>query len=152
MLGTNLMIVIWLAALILFAIMEAATVGLVSIWFAAGSLVALIAAAAGAPIWLQATLFLVVSAGLVALLRPLAAKFITPKKTAMNADRHVGRVCLTTEDIDNLEGTGAVKLDGVIWTARSLEDTKIPAGSTVRIAALQGSKVLVELVKQEVNV
>lgn len=135
---------IWLIAMILFGILEAATAGLVSIWFAGGSLGALIAALLGAPLWLQAAVFLVISAVMIALLRPLTAKYINPKKTRMNADRHIGRICLVQEEINDLKETGAVKLDGVIWTARTGTNTVIPVGSTVKVLELRGSKLLVE--------
>lgn len=143
------MVYIWLGLLIFFAILEAATVGLVSIWFALGSLVGMISALLGAPVWLQVALFLVVSAAMIALIRPLADKYITPKKTRMNADRHIGRICLVQEEIDDLHETGAVKLDGVIWTARSGSNTVIPVGAKVKVLALQGAKLLVEQVKEE---
>lgn len=148
MLGIN-PVYIWLAALIVFAILEAATVGLVSIWFALGALAGMIAALLGSPIWLQVVLFLVVSAILIALLRPLTDKYITPKKTRMNADRHIGRICLVQEEIDDLHDTGAVKLDGVIWTARTGTSAVIPFGATVKVLELQGAKLLVEQVYEE---
>lgn len=147
MLGINL-VYIWLAALIFFGVLEAATVGLVSIWFALGSLAAMIGALIGVPLWMQVSLFLVVSAAMIALIRPLADKYITPKKTRMNADRHVGRVCLVQETIDDLHETGAVKLDGVLWTARTGTSAIIPAGSTVRVKSIQGAKLLVEQIQE----
>lgn len=148
MLGMNL-VYIWFLALIVFAVLEAATAGLVSIWFAAGALAGTIAALLGGPIWLQVALFLVVSAVMIALIRPLADKYITPKKTRMNADRHIGRICLVQEEINDLHETGAVKLDGVIWTARTGTSAVIPAGATVKILELQGAKLLVEQENEE---
>lgn len=136
--------IFWLAAVIIFCCVEAATVGLVSIWFAGGSLGALVAASLGAPLWLQITIFVVISAGLIALLRPLMRKVILPKRTATNADRHIGQVALVTEEIDNLRETGAVKLDGVVWTARSLENEVIPIGTAISVRCIQGVKVIVE--------
>ena len=151
MLGISL-VYIWLGLLIFFAVLEAATVGLVSIWFALGALAGMIGALIGAPLWIQVALFLVVSAAMIALVRPLADKYITPKKTRMNADRHVGRICLVQEEIDDLHETGAVKLDGVIWTARTGTAAVIPAGAKVKVKALQGAKLLVEEVKSEATV
>lgn len=142
----------WLAAVIIFCCVEAATVGLVSIWFAGGALAALIAASLGAPFWLQITLFVVVSGVLIALLRPLMRRVILPKKTATNADRHIGQVALVTEEIDNLRETGAVKLDGVIWTARSLGNQVIPVGAVIHVRSIQGVKVIVEPVPESQNV
>ena len=142
----------WLAAVIIFCCVEAATVGLVSMWFAGGSLAALIAASLGAPFWLQITLFVVVSGVLIALLRPLIRKVILPKKTATNADRHIGQVALVTEEIDNLRETGAVKLDGVVWSARSLSNQVIPVGTAIHVRSIQGVKVIVEPVPENLTV
>ena len=142
----------WLAAVIIFCCVEAATVGLVSIWFAGGSLAALLAASLGAPFWLQITLFVVVSGALIALLRPMMRKVILPKKTATNADRHIGQVALVTEEIDNLRETGAVKLDGVVWTARSCDNRVISVGTPITVRRIQGVKVVVEPVAEHINI
>lgn len=137
------MALVWLVALIVFAVAEAATVGLVSIWFAGGALVSLIVAGVGGPIWLQLLLFLVVSCALLALLRPFVRKISSPKRTRTNADRHIGQAALVTEEINNLAETGAVRLDGVIWTARSENDEVIPVGSTIIVQGIAGVKVWV---------
>ena len=137
------MTLMWLVAMIALCVIEASTVGLVCIWFAGGALAALIAAGVGAPVWLQIAIFLVVSGVLLALLRPLVKKIILPKKTATNADRHVGQVALVTEEINNLLENGAVKLDGVVWTARSLDNQVIPVGTPIVVHRIQGVKVIV---------
>lgn len=137
------MALFWLVALILLAVAEAATVGLVCIWFAGGALVALIAAGVGAPLWLQIGLFLVVSAILLALLRPMLRKIVRPQRTATNADRHLGRTALVTEEINNLKETGAVKLDGVTWTARTEGEQVIPAGTRIMVLRIEGVKMIV---------
>lgn len=146
------MVLFWLVALILFAVAEAATVGLVSIWFAGGSLVALIAASLGGPLWLQIALFLVVSCVMLALLRPFVKKVALPHKTRTNADRHLGQTALVTEEIDNLKETGAVKLDGVIWTARSEDGSVIPAGTLIAVKKIAGVKVFVAPVQEPASV
>lgn len=144
-------VLFWVAALIIFLVVEAATVGLVSIWFAGGALAGLIAAALGAPIWLQALLFLAVSAILLALLRPFVQGLIAPAKTATNADRHLGKSALVTEEINNLLETGSVKLDGVIWTARSMDNTVIPVGETIVVHHIEGVKLIVQCPKAAVS-
>ena len=98
----------WLVLLVVFLIAEAACpIHLVSIWFALGALVALLCAALSAPVWLQITLFVVVSGVLLALLWPLAKKFLNSKVTATNVDSVVGSVGRVTTDIDNVEARGA---------------------------------------------
>lgn len=133
----------WLAACVLFGVVEAATVSLTSIWFAVGALVALIAAALGAEIWLQVTLFILASAISLALTRPLAKKLLGKRRTPTNTDRVLGKTAEVTETIDNIAGTGAVYVDGKTWTARSRSGISIPAGSLVQIQAVEGVKLIV---------
>ena len=135
---------IWLALLILFAAGEAVTVGLVSIWFAAGSLAALIAALLNGPLWLQIVLFIVVSALCLLAIRPLARKYVNGRVQPTNADRVIGAQATVTEDIDNLQGKGAVTIGGITWSARSEHDAPIPAGTLVRVLRIEGVKVYVE--------
>lgn len=142
---------IWLAALVVFAIVEASTVTLVSIWFVGGSLAALIAALAGGPLWLQATLFLAVSVLLLLCLRPLLRKFYSPKKIRTNAPANIGKLAIVTEDIDNLQSQGAVKLSGLVWTARSTGGGIIRAGTIVRVNSIEGVKLFVEPAEAEVK-
>lgn len=135
--------VVWLALLVVFAIVEAVTVGLVSVWFAAGALVALLSTFFTGNIWIQIFLFVLVSAVTLVALRPLAKKYVTPKEVPTNADRVIGQEAVVTEDIDNLKATGAVKIFGVLWTARGEEDTPIPVGSTVTVREIDGVKLIV---------
>ena len=136
-------ILYWLGALILFLVIEAATVGLVSIWFACGSLIALIASAFGADLWVQVVLFLVGSAVSLYFTRPLARKYLRPKHKATNADRVLNMPCIVVEDIDNLGGSGAVSVDGKIWTARSLSGELIKKDAFVRVNNIEGVKLIV---------
>ncbi len=136
--------IFWIAAIIVFAILEAATVNMVSVWFVAGALAALIIQLLGGVVWLQITVFFVVSAILLAGLRPFVKKYVTPKKTATNADMALGQEAYVTETIDNLRGTGAVKLDGKVWTARSVQDAVLPEGTLVKVVKLEGVKLYVE--------
>ena len=134
---------LWFVLLVVFAIVEAATVGLASIWFAAGALVAMIAAFFHAPLWLQIVLFLAVSFVALLLARPLARKFLTPGYQPTNADRILGTEAVVTEAIDNLNGRGLVSVGGSVWTARAQDDQPIAAGTVVRILRIEGVKVFV---------
>lgn len=138
----------WLVALIIFAVAEAATVGLVSIWFAGGALIALIVAGLGGQLWLQIVLFLVVSCVMLALLRPMVRKFSVPHRVRTNADRHLGQTALVTEEIDNLREVGAVRLDGVVWSARSESGEIIPQGALITVQRIEGVKVWVTLAEE----
>lgn len=140
---------LWAGLLVVFIVGEAATVGLASIWFAAGALAALICALLGGPLWLQIVLFLLLSALCLAAIRPLAQKHLNNKVEPTNADRVIGAEAIVTEDIDNLRAAGAVRIGGAIWSARSENDAPIPAGTLVRVLRIEGVKVFVEQVKEE---
>ena len=138
-------IAFWVVALVVFLIVEAVTAGLVSIWFVFGSLVALICAALGAAVWLQIFWFVIVSVATLVLTRPLVKRYVDSRSIATNADRSIGRAAVVTERIDNLAATGAVNLDGVVWTARSTDDAvAIEAGERVTVRAIEGVKLIVE--------
>ena len=141
--------VLWLVLLIVFAVLEASTVSLVSIWFMGGALTALIAALCGAEIWLQIILFFVVSIALLLCLRPLSKKLLKKRKVATNADSNIGKTAVVTETIDNLRGTGAVKISGVEWSARSVDDSVLEKDAVVRILRIEGVKVCVERADKE---
>ena len=142
-------VIFWVAAIILFLVVEAATAGLTCIWFALGSVAALLTAWLRGPIWLQLVWFLVVSVSALLLTRPLAKKFINGRKTPTNADRAIGRIGIVTETIDNIAASGAVKLDGQVWTARSADGEVIAMGERVEALEIQGVKLIVKTVKED---
>ena len=139
----ELLTIIWLVLLAAFLITEAATVTVVSLWFAVGSLAALIASLLGAAFWLQILLFLAVSAIALAALRPIVRKYIHPKLTATNVDSVIGSVGLVTAAIDNVSATGQVKLGAMEWTARSTSGIPLAAGTLVKVDRIEGVKVFV---------
>lgn len=142
--------IIWLGAMVVFLIVEAACpIHLVSVWFAAGSLVALIIALFGGALWLQGVAFLVVSAGLLAAFWPFVKKFINPKVTPTNTDSLIGALAHVTEDIDNIDYHGKAKVNGMEWTARALDGSPIAKGSLVRIQRIEGVKLIVTPASEE---
>ena len=139
------MTIIWLVLLIVMIVIELATMGLTTIWFAGGSLVATIAAACSAPIWLQVTVFFVVSLILLWCTRPSAVKYFNKDRIRTNVEAMVGRQGVVTSEIDNLEGIGEVKIGGMEWTARTIMDgMKLPVGTVVIVRAVDGVKVIVQ--------
>lgn len=139
----------WLIVMVLFLVVEAATVGLVCIWFAVGSLAALLAAMCGAQLWLQIVLFLVVSAATLYFTRPLVKRYVNSKVEPTNADMVIGKECRVTETVDNIAGTGAVYVDGKTWTARSENDEVIQAGTLVTAKSIDGVKLIVAAPEKE---
>lgn len=139
---------VWLALLIVFGIVEAATAALTSIWFAAGSLVAMVAALLGGPIWLQILLFLAVSAAILAATRPLVRRYVDSRKVPTNVGRLLGQTARVTETIDNIAGTGTVYIDGKTWSARSTDGAPIAKDTLISVQRVEGVKLIVK--KEEV--
>ena len=138
------MLFFWIAATVAFVALEAATVGLVSVWFAIGSAAALIAAALKTTFWTQLIVFLAVSGVILAVFRPMARRYFAVRTKPTNADRLIGVICPVSENIDNIQGTGAVNAGGKEWTARSLTGEVISVGEYARVASIQGVKLIVE--------
>ena len=137
-------VIFWAVAVVAFVILELATVGLASIWFALGALCALIAALLGAPVWLQIVWFAIVSIATLLLTRPLAKKYINSRATATNADRVIGKKAVVKERIDELAGTGAVPADGKMWSARTVDGSAAEPGDIVTVREIRGVKLIVE--------
>ena len=129
-------IIFWLVLLVVLVVIEIATLGLTTIWFAGGALVALIAAAFGAPLYFQVALFFT---------RPLAVRYFNNDRVKTNAESLIGKKAVVEEEIDNLKPTGLVNVKGREWTARSTnDDVVIPKGKVVFICAISGVKLIVE--------
>ena len=144
---------IWLGLMLVFLIAEAACpLHLISIWFAVGALAAMAAALLSAPVAIQVIAFLVVSAALLALLWPLTRKILNPSHVATNVDSVIGSTGMVTEDIDNTQAVGQVKLGTMYWTARSTSGTPISRGTVVRADRIEGVKVYVSPVEVSASV
>lgn len=137
--------IIWIAAIVIFGVVEAATVGLVSIWFVIGSAAGLIAAVLDAPIWLQVVAFFIVSIAALIATRPLVRKLGSKGGTATNADRVLGGTARVTETIDNTIPSGEVYIDGKTWTARSESGAVIAPETLVKVIRLEGVKLYVDV-------
>lgn len=139
------MTVFWLVVLVALVIIELLTMGLTTVWFAGGALVATIAALLHAPLFLQIILFLVVSALLLFFTRPLAVKYFNKDRVRTNAESLVGRQAIVISEIDNLQGIGQVNVGGMEWSARTRVDgVKLPVGTVATVLAINGVKLVVE--------
>ncbi len=138
---------LWLGLVIVFGIVEAATMGLTSIWFAVGALAAMVSAVCHAPLWLQIAVFVVVSGVAVWLTRGKVQNQFNQGREATNADRILGHVGVVQEAIDNQKAVGLVKVDGTLWTARSVSGEPIPAETEVVVLYIEGVKAMVEPVQ-----
>lgn len=138
-------IVFWLIVLIISIVVEVATLGLMSIWFAGGALVAIVAALLHAPIALQIILFLVVSIMLLFFTRPIAVKYFNKDRVKTNVESMVGRQAIVISEIDNLHGIGQVNVSGQEWSARSNDDDiRLAVGAVVDVVAIDGVKLIVK--------
>ena len=138
------MLFLWIALFVIFLVAEALTAQLTTVWFAAGSLVALILELAGVKnIGIQVAAFVAVSAVTLIATRPLVKKMINKKAVATNADRNIGCEAVVTEEINNLKAQGSVKVNGNIWSARSADETPIEEGAIVITEKIDGVKMIV---------
>lgn len=134
----------WLIALVAFVVIEIATMGLTTIWFAGGALAALILAVLKASFYVQIGAFLVVSILLLVCTRPLAVKFFNEKREKTNVDSMIGKQAIVIAEIDNLREEGQVILNGMEWSARAYEEgCIIPSGAVVEVKEIQGVKLMV---------
>lgn len=140
----NELSIFWLAAVIILGVIEATTVGLVTVWFALGALAALISSLFGGPLWLQILLFIVVTAVTLITTRPLVKKYFGKHShNATNADMVIGKDAQVTQSIDNLSGKGAVRCMGKEWSARSEDGEPIAEGEIVIPVKIEGVKLIV---------
>ena len=137
------MLWVWIGLIVVTAAVEAATVQLVTVWFAVGGVAGLIAYAAGLEIWLQILIFAIVSAAALAVTRPLVKKFTNGRRMPTNADRFIGEKAVVTEKIENDLSKGAVKIGGLEWTARSVDSETAEVGEQVTVEAIEGAKLIV---------
>ncbi len=141
---------VWLIILLAMLIMEVATMGLATIWFAGGALVATILAALGVMLPVQIIVFLLVSIILLFFTRPIALKYFNKERTKTNVDSLTGKHAIVVEEVDNLKNKGKATLNGMEWSVKAVEDGMvIPEGAVVTIAAVSGVKLIVEERKGE---
>lgn len=145
------MLVFWAIAAAVFLIIEGITVAMCAIWFTAGALVSLIAASLNAPLWLQIVLFFLVSGVCFWQIYPRARNAIHRRRQSTNADMVLGQTCSVTERIDNIQGTGTVLAGGKTWTARTADGCVIEAGSLVLVEQIQGVKLIVKPIQEEIK-
>jgi len=136
---------IWLIIFVACIVIEIISMGLTTIWFAGGALIAALAAALDVPLWVQIVLFVLVSLVLLYFTRPIAVKYFNKDRIKTNAESLVGKQAIVISEIDNLQGIGQVTVEGKEWTARTVTDgVTLPTGSVVIIRAISGVKLMVE--------
>lgn len=141
----NEILVFWLIVLILSIVVEVLTLGLASIWFAGGALVAMAAAALHVPLTFQFILFIAVSMLLLFFTRPIAVKYFNKDRVRTNVESMVGRQAIVISEIDNIQGIGQVNVGGQEWSARSCDDKiRFAVGTVVDVVSISGVKLIVK--------
>lgn len=144
--------IFWAAVAAVSLIIEAVTAELVSCWFAPSAIVSMILSEFVDLFWVQLLVFLALSAILLAVVRRYVKKrLVTKDKTALNADGLIGRKGVVQETVNNIAETGSVKIHGLVWTARSFDDSEIPAETVVTVREIQGVKLICEPVLEKSN-
>lgn len=138
-------LIFWIIVLIATIAIEAATMGLTTIWFTGGAFIALIIELLNGSFLLQVTVFLIVSLILLFFTRPIALKHFNKEREKTNLDSLIGKQAVVTSSIHNLKETGQVMVDGKEWTARSNDASKtFEKDDIVRIVSIKGVKLIVE--------
>ncbi len=139
------MLYVWIAVLVLAVVAEAVTSDFVAIWFFPAALISLILSFFPVPIWLQILLFVVVGLLLVIATRPICRKFMKGKQEKTNVEALVGKTCIVTEEIRNIDEVGEVKVGGLRWSARAEDPTRVIAvDEQVTVVEIQGVKLIVK--------
>ena len=142
----NGLVVFWLVVLAICAVVELITMGLTSVWFAGGALVAALVALICPYIWVQVAVFVIVSVVLLIFTKPIAVRYFNKDRIKTNADSLIGQRAIVVSEIDNLKGIGEVTVSGLDWSARTEEDgLVIPEKAVVVIKRIEGVKLIVEL-------
>ncbi len=145
------MVIFWIVVFAAAVILEAATFALVSIWFAAGALGALIAASLGADLTVQLVIFTLIAGVLLVFTRPLIKKLLPNKHIPTNSELEIGKIGVVIETINENTGQGRVRLSGIDWAAVSSDGSSISEGESVIIKEIRSSKVVVEKTGQKLN-
>lgn len=139
-------VILWVVILIAALVVEIATMGLTTIWFAGGALIALIAAAIGVPVVVQILAFLIISVVLLVFTRPIAVKYFNKDRVRTNVESLVGRQAIVVSQVDNLRGVGQVSVGGQEWSARSsVDDVVLEEGAVVTVLAISGVKLICQM-------
>ena len=139
--------IFWLIAAGVFFIIEMATIGFLVFWLGIGALLAMVTSFATDSIIIQSVVFLISSTLLLVFTRPLVNKFIkVPKEVKTNAYSIIGKKGIVISKINNIEGNGQVKIDGDVWSAKSVDDTDIPKDTEIEIVEIDGVKAVVKKV------
>lgn len=139
----------WLMVFAALILVEIVTMGLTTIWFAGGALIAAAIAALHAPIWAQIIVFVIVSCVLLYFTRPIAVKYFNKSRVRTNVESMVGKQAIVISEIDNIQGIGQINVGGMEWSARTANGEPLKPGCVVVIKKIEGVKAIVEEQKED---
>ena len=143
-------ILFWLAVMVIMLIIEIATLGITTIWFAGGAFVASVMAMFNVPFLVQIFVFFIVSFILLIFTRPVAVKYFNKDRARTNVESMIGRQAIVVSEVDNLQGIGRVTVGGQEWSARTTQDgIVLPVGAVAIVKNVNGVKLIVEEQVQE---
>jgi membrane protein implicated in regulation of membrane protease activity len=142
-------VIFWLAAMLLLLVIEACTLGLVTIWFAVGAFLSAVLSVFIKNVWIEWLIFVLVSAVSLAIIRPLLIDKVNSKKTKTNVESLIGKRARVVKEIDNFAGSGTVILNGMEWSALSDDDKVIKEGTNVSVKQVRGVKLIVERMEEK---
>ena len=139
------MLYVWIAVLVVAVVGEAMTTDLVAIWFFPAALISLVLELCSVPWWVQLLVFILIGLVLVLSMRRICRRFLGAKEPKTNAESLIGRTCMVTEEISNINEVGEVKVGGLCWSARAEDPARVIAvGEQVTILKIEGVKLIVK--------
>lgn len=135
---------IWLCIIIVAIIVEAITMGLTTIWFAIGGIVAMLLGYMNASIPVQILAFIVISIVLLIYTRPIAVRWLKIGKERTNVDSLIGKTGIVTVAIEDLDAKGQVKVAGQIWSAKTINGESIDKDTVIKVIGIKGVKLIVQ--------
>ena len=142
---------IWLLAAGVFLILEMFTMGFLVFWLGIGCLLAMLVSFIIPSIVVQTAVFVLSSGILIFATKPLVKKFAEKDNAKTNVYSLVGKKAIVIEDIDWVTGSGQIKLNGEVWSAKTKEQVNISKGTEVEIESIEGVKAFVTPLKETIQ-
>lgn len=142
---------IWLILCGTFLLIEIFNISFLLIWPGIGSFFAFIASVLGAPVEIQIAVFAISTTIMIIFMKPLTKKLFKNKdNTKMNNDAMIGKKGVVIKEINSIEDVGQVKVAGELWSAITLNDEKIKINEIVKVTKVDGVKLVVTKINENV--
>ncbi len=141
----------WLIASGIFFVGEIITVGFLLFWFGVAGLITMVVSFFTSNIIIQSVVFLVTSVILILSTKPFVKKFVNKETIVTNVNSLIGKKAIVIQEINNLQGTGQIKISGEIWSAQNETDSIISENQEVEIIKVEGVKLIVKQIPVTVS-